>query len=94
MISLAACMCMPNVALYGGALNLIAPEKKPSKGKGKGKGKETTMAPEVREISFDREPTRSPRATVSKEGFIQKNKFCFVSAMKNLPRTSRLVRTQ
>jgi len=61
---IAACMCMPNVALYGGALNLIPPEKKPSKGKGKGKG--TTIAPGARgitgDMSWDKEPTRSPRA--------------------------------
>ena len=59
-------MCMPNVALYGGALNLIPPEKKPSKGKGKPKG--TTMAPGARgitgDISWDGEPTRSSRAMV------------------------------
>merc|ERR1719153_2041825 len=59
---------MPNVALYGGALNLIPPEKKPSKGKGKGKGKGTTMAPGARGISWDGEPTRSTR-TMCNEKF-------------------------
>jgi len=67
---IAACMCMPNVALYGGALSLIPPEKKPSKGKGKGKG--TTMAPGARgitgDISWDKEPTRSTR-TMCNEKF-------------------------
>merc|ERR1719341_1253600 len=32
---IAACMCMPNLALYAGALKVIAPAKKPGKGKGK-----------------------------------------------------------
>lgn len=64
---MAGCMCLPNVALYGGALSLIAPDKKP----GKGKGKQTTPTAEERERSedymWDRVPTRAPRATCNEK---------------------------
>ena len=57
---------MPNLALYAGALKVIAPEKKPEKGQGKPTEEMPTTEASERELEIDTEPTRAPRAVVSK----------------------------
>eukprot|EP00091_Calanus_sinicus_P002285 TRINITY_DN12306_c0_g1_i1.p1 TRINITY_DN12306_c0_g1~~TRINITY_DN12306_c0_g1_i1.p1 ORF type:complete len:189 (+),score=35.86 TRINITY_DN12306_c0_g1_i1:314-880(+) len=60
---IAACMCMPNLALYAGALKVMAPKNKP--GKGKGKPTEEMPVTEAAERELDME--MESRATCSEK---------------------------
>jgi len=60
---IAACMCMPNLALYAGALKVIAPAKKP----GKGKGKPTAEMPATEAAERELEMEVEPRATCNEK---------------------------
>merc|ERR1711892_1377098 len=67
---IAACMCMPNIALYMGALKLTAPEKKPGKGKQpeqttEGASETTEGATETTEAAAKRELEIEGRAACS-----------------------------
>merc|ERR1711892_830169 len=62
---IAACMCMPNIALYMGALKLTAPEKKP--GKGKQPEQTTEGASETTEAAAKRELEIEGRAACSEK---------------------------
>merc|ERR1711892_1193669 len=62
---IAACMCMPNIALYMGALKLTAPEKKP--GKGKQPEQATEGASETTEAAAKRELEIEGRAACSEK---------------------------
>merc|ERR1711892_1651817 len=69
---IAACMCMPNIALYMGALKLTAPEKKPGKGKQpeqttEGASETTEGATETTEAAAKRELEIEGRAACSEK---------------------------